>query len=137
MFLLLLQVTKAEKDGNSCNSWPLFTVKVIKEEVIVFNYTTHLEMHACFCPLTGQRLQDLGAQKNMTNDFLENIYTHEQNNGASGGGGRGNQFSTLGLAFNFHFMTFIKMKGRRKHNFHFQSLSALRIFFLHSLLLAS
>ena len=41
---------------------------------------------------------------------------------AEAGGGRINQFSTLGLAFNFHFMTLIKMKGQRKYNFHFQSL---------------
>ena len=110
MFLI---VTKAEKDGNSCNSWPLFTVKVIKEEVIVFNCTAHLDMHACFCPLAGQQLQDSGAQKNMTNDLLEIIYTHEQNNGASGGGGRGNQFSTLGLAFNFHFDFFQNERAKK------------------------
>ena len=94
MFLI---VTKAEKDGNSCNSWPLFTVKVIKEEVIVFNYTTHLDMHACYCPLTGQRLQDSGAQKNITNDLIEIIYTHEQNNGARGGGGGGGLTNFLRL----------------------------------------
>lgn len=85
MFLLFLQATKAEleKDGNSCNSGPLFTVKVIKEEVIVFNCTTHLDMYACFYPLTGQQLQDSGAQKNMTDDLLEIIYAYEHNNGAS------------------------------------------------------
>lgn len=56
--------------------------------------------------------------------------------GLAEAGGVVTNFLRLDLLSTFT-LTFIKMKGRKKYNFHFQSFSALRIFFSHSLLLAS
>ena len=61
----------------------------------------------------------------MTDDLLGIIYAHEHNNGASGGGVANFLFLNL-LECS---MTFIKMKGPRKYSFHFQSSSAVRLFF--------
>ncbi|XP_074622517.1 ubiquitin carboxyl-terminal hydrolase 40-like isoform X2 [Acropora palmata] len=57
-------VTKAEKDGNSCNSWPLFTVKVIKEETIGQLKTKVLEMQS-----DNQESKDVQCRFRVDDDF--------------------------------------------------------------------